>query len=261
MDAASLQPLKAIFESLEPTEVTAKHAWLFNRGNHHFRAGILLENAEARVLADQCSAVEEIAAVTSLDALIAYARTLELPETLGHALAASAISDVRKDELLDLALREEDPPIQHLAQRMIFVLRDARGVEWLWERFDRALQERRPDREILPFAFALPVNRATWERVAAAGLELDSAYWLRLRSFCIPRDEDLHVVVDKYLAVDRGRAALEMIGACHGIRAASSDTLRVLRDPSTVKTDGDAIGERSDAPPSRRVRLQTSMRT
>lgn len=88
MDAASLQPLKAIFESLEPTEVTAKHAWLFNRGNHHFRVGMSFEDAEARVLADQRSAVEEIAAVTSLDALIAYARTLELPETLGHAFAA-----------------------------------------------------------------------------------------------------------------------------------------------------------------------------
>jgi hypothetical protein len=83
MDAASLQPLKAIFESLEPTEVTAKHAWLFNRGNHHFRVGMSFEDTEARVLANQCSAVEEIAAVTSLDALIDYARTLELPEALG----------------------------------------------------------------------------------------------------------------------------------------------------------------------------------
>jgi hypothetical protein len=119
--------------------------------------------------------------------------------------------------------------------------RDARGVEWLWARFDRAVQARRPDREILPFAFALPGNRATWERVAAAGPELDRAYWLRLRSFCIPCDEDFHVVVDKYLAVGRGRAALEMISARHDIRVASSDILRVLRDPSTVKTDGDAI--------------------
>jgi len=241
MDAASLQPLKAIFESLEPTEVTAKHAWLFNRGNHHFRVGMSFEDREARVLADQCSAVEEITAVTSLDALIAYARTLELPETLGHAFAASAISDARKDELLELALRVEDRPIEHLAQRMIFVLGEARGVDWLWGRVDRAVQERRPDREILPFAFALPVNQATWDRIAAAGPELDRGYWPRLRSFRIPRDEDFHFVIDKYLAVGRGRAALEMIGARPDIKVPSTDILRVLRDPSTVKADGDAV--------------------
>jgi hypothetical protein len=242
MDAASLQPLKAIFESLEPTEVTAKHAWLFNRGNHQFPVEMSFEDTKvARALADQCSAVEEIAAVTSLDALIAYARTLELPETLGHAFAASAISDARKDELLDLALRVEDRPIEHLARRMIFVLGEARGVDWLWGRVDRAVQERRPDREILPFAFALPVNQATWDRIAAAGPELDRGYWLGLRSFRIPRDENFHVVIDKYLAVGRGRAALEMIGARQDIKVPSTDILSVLRDPSTVKADGDAI--------------------
>jgi hypothetical protein len=164
---------------------------------------------------------------------------------LGHAFAASAISDARKDELLELALRVGDPPIEHLAQRTILVLGEARGVDWLWGRVDCAGQERRPDREILPFAFALPVNQATWDRIAAAGPELDRAYWVRLQSFCISRDEDFHVVVDKYLAVGRGRAALEMIGARHDIRAASADILRVLRDPSTVKTDGDA-GDPSD---------------
>jgi hypothetical protein len=114
-----------------------------------------------RALAIAASRASRLSAVTSLDALIAYARTLEFPETLGHAFAASAVSDVRKDELLDLALRADDPPIERLAQRMIYVLRDTRGMEWLWGRFDRAVQERRPDREILPFAFALPVNRAT----------------------------------------------------------------------------------------------------
>jgi DNA-binding XRE family transcriptional regulator len=247
MDAASLQPLKAIFTSLEPLEVTAKHAWLFNRGNHHFRGGTSFADpqsfadAQARVLAEQCSAVEEIAGVTSPDALINYARTLELPDDFGQAFAASSISDAQKDEFLDLALRVEEPLIERLAQRMIFVLAGARGVDWLWERFEQALQEGCHRREILPFAFALPVNQGTWDRIAAAGPELDRDYWLRVQNFNIPRDEDFHVVVDKYLSVGRGRAALELIGAPRDIKVASADILRVLRDPSTIKADGDAI--------------------
>ena len=239
MDAASLQPLKAIFDTLEPTEVTAKHKWLFNRGNHHFRGGMSFQDAEARLLADQRLAVEEIAAVSSLEALIDYARTLELPETLGHAFAASRISDSRKDELLDLALHAEDPPIEQLAQRMIFVLGEARAVDWLLQRFDRAAHEGRPNREILPFAFALPVNQETWARIAAVGPELDRAYWLRLPIFRIPPEEDFHSVVDKCLWVGRGRAVLQIIGARQDIRVSSADILRVLRDPSTINpTDG-----------------------
>jgi DNA-binding XRE family transcriptional regulator len=241
MGAASLRPLRAIFDSLEPTEVTAKHAWLFNRGNHGFRRGMSFPDAEAKLLAEQRSAVEEIAAVTSIEALIDYARKVELPEAFGHAFASSAVSVARKDELLDLALRAEDPPIQNLAQRMIFLLGEARGVDWLLERFDRAVQEGRSDWEILPFAFALPVNQANWERIAAAGPEMDRRYWQRLPIFRIPPEEDFHVVVDKYLAVGRGRAALELIGARPDIKVSSADILRVLRDPATVKIDADAI--------------------
>lgn len=240
MDTASLQPLKAIFVSLEPTDVMAKHAWLFNRGDHHlfrFRGEMSFEEANAKLSADQRAAAEEIDAATPLITWIDYARTLELPETLGHALAASAISDARKDDLLDLALRAEDSPIETLAQRMIFVLGRARGVDWLWSRFDRAVQEGCPPREILLFAFPLPINRATWDRIALAGTALDQSYWRRLDSFNIPHEEDFHFVVDKYLSVGRGRSALQMIGLRRDIKVSSEDILRVLRDPSTVNGD------------------------
>jgi hypothetical protein len=238
MDAASLAPLKIIFNSLEPKEVTAKHAWLFNRGNHRFRYGVAFQDAEAELLIEQQSAVEEIVAAASVSDLIEYTRTLELPHALGLAFATSKLPDVQKDELLDLALRAEDAPNEYMAQRMIIALGQIRGVEWLWGRFDRALQDRRPEREILPFAFALPVSQATWDRIAAAGPELDRGYWLRLKNFLIPRDADFHAVVDKYLAVGRGRAALELIAGRPNVDVLSADILRVLRDPSTIKADG-----------------------
>ena len=240
IDAVSLQPLKAIFESLEPTAATAKHAWLFNRGNHHFLSKMPFPDAEARLLADQRSAAEEIAAGSLPEALIDYARTVELPEAFGHALAASGITDTLKDKLLDLALRVEDSRIEQFAQRMVFVLAETRGVDWLLERFNRAAYEGRPNREILPFAFALPVNKATWDRIAAVGPELDRGYWLRLPVFRIPHAEDFHFVVDKCLSAGRGRAVLEMIGALDAIRVLSVDILRILRAPSTISPAADA---------------------
>jgi hypothetical protein len=249
MDAASLRPLKAIFDSLEPIEATAKHAWLFSRGNYHFRGGAT--DPQALLLADQRSAVEEIAGVTSLDGLIDYARTLELPEDFGHAFAASSIADARKDELLDVALRAEDRPIQNLAQRMIFVLGGARGEDWVWARFDRAIKEERPTREILLFTLALPANHSTWNRIAEAGPTIDAEYWRRLPNYFIPPDseEDFHAVAEKFLSVGRGRAALGLIGARANMKIASADILRVLRDPSTISFDGDAINPDDGAVP------------
>jgi hypothetical protein len=238
MNAVSLAPLKVIFDSLEPTEVTAKHAWLFNRGNHHFRGGVAFEAAGAMLLAEQQSALKEIAAVTSVGDLIDYARTLELPDAVGLAFATSKLPDVRKDELLDRALEAEDQPIEYLAQRMIFALGQIRGVEWLWWRFDEAMQNKRPEREILPFALALPVGRATWDRIAAASPDLDRGYWRRLPNFFIPPEADFHIVVDKYLGVGRGRAALELIGGRPNVNVVSADILRLLRDPLTIKVDG-----------------------
>jgi hypothetical protein len=68
-------------------------------------------------------------------------------------------------------------------------------VDWLLARLDCAVQGGRPAREILPFAFALPANQANWERIAAAGPEMDRGYWQRLSTFRIPREEDFHVVL------------------------------------------------------------------
>jgi transcriptional regulator with XRE-family HTH domain len=246
MDAASIKPLKEIFDGLEPEELTAKHAWLFSRGNHHFRGGGSFQEAEARWQAEQRAAIEEIAVASSVEDIVNYVRTLDLPEAFGHAFAMSNLPDARKDELLDRALGIDEPAIAQLAQRMVYVLGEARGEDWLWQGFDRALREEPPNREILPFAFALPLNQATWTRIKAAGSQLDREYWKRLRSFGIPRDEDFHVVIDKYLDVGRGRAALEMIGARPDITVSSADILRVLRDPSTVKPDGE-VGDTNDA--------------
>ena len=240
MDAISLKPLKAIFNALEPEEASARSAWLFNRGNHHFRRGGTFEGAEARLQAEQRAAVEEIAPSATTEELLAYARTLDFPEAFAQAFAMSTLSGDRKDGLLNLALGIDEAVSWDVAQRMVYVLRETRGESWLWERFDDAVRAGKPTREVLPFAFALPMAQATWARIEAAGPELDQIYWRRLRSYGIPKDEDFGVVISKYLAVGRGRAALEMIGARRDITVSAADILRILRDPSTVKPADEA---------------------
>ena len=244
MDPVSLQPLKAIFDQLEPEDPAAKHAWLFNRGNQRFRGGYTFEEGEARLFAEQRAAAEEIAAGSGAENLVDYARTLDLPEIFGHALASSALPDGKKDEVLDFALRSDDPATVALAQRMIFVLGEARGEDWVSRRFDLGLLEGRPNRENLLFAFALPVVEKTWARIATASPELDRSYWLSLRSFSIPCAEDFSLVIKKYLDVGRGRVALEMIGGRRDIDVSSADILRVLHDSSTVKPGDDAAEAR-----------------
>jgi DNA-binding XRE family transcriptional regulator len=237
MDAATLSPLKAILRSLEPRDLRARHAWLFNRGNHQFRGGttVSFDDARAALLADQRAAVEALAAAYSPSELIEYAQNLELPGSFGDALVAGSISASVKDELVDLALTHEDSASIELAQRMIMALGAQRGIEWLWNRFDRAARGPNARREALPFAQALPQVQDTWNRIASTSEEVEQEYWRNIYGFSIPKEQDFHFVVDRYLWAGRAHDALTLIAVRRDVKVPSMDVLRVLRDPSIFR--------------------------
>ncbi len=237
MDAAALAPLKVVFASLEPNDPAARHAWLFTRGNHHFRRNLSWEEARKRLADEQRVAAAELAGSLSIDALIDYALTLQMPDALGAGIVAADISEDRKDAILDAALARGELPSTEMAQRMTFALAGVRGVAWLWDRFDAAVAAGRPPSEIVPLMMALPVEPPTWDRVAAAGAAIDAAYWRTIGTFRVPEGPAMHIAVEKLLAEDRGRSALEMLIGPTDREGDAADLLAVLRHPSTVSEE------------------------
>lgn len=245
MDAKTLAPLKVVFERLEPSMPTARLAWLFKRGDHHMRRDVPWREAERQLTERQREAAEQLVAVLSPAELVAYASNLDMPDALGAAIAALTIPDARKEEIADAAMREDSAPAANMARRMLFALKEQRGVAWLWARFDAAVAEGRPAREILPMMIALPVERATWDRIAAAGSEIERLYWGRIQTLWIPREE-WHFACGKLLELDRGRSALEMLVGPPDSEASVEDILAVLRHPSTINVEKEDA-DRNDA--------------
>ncbi len=55
-----LTPLKEIFDALEPSSTTARHAWLFGRANPRFDAELGWHERQERLEAEQIAAIEAI---------------------------------------------------------------------------------------------------------------------------------------------------------------------------------------------------------
>lgn len=237
MDGAALAPLKVVFASLESNDPATRHAWLFTRGNHHFRRNLSWEEAAKRLADEQRVAAAELAGSVSVNALVDYALTLQMPDALGAGIVAADIAENRKDAILDAALSRGEPRSTEMALRMTFALAEARGRAWLWDRFEAAVGAGRPPSEIVPLMMALPVEPATWDRVAAAGEENDSAYWRAIGTFRVPEGPAMHIAVEKLLVEDRGRSALEMLIGPTDRDGDAADLLAVLRHPSTVSEE------------------------
>lgn len=236
MDAEALKPLKDAFERLEPQAPVERLAWLFNRGQHHLHREATWEQSQ-RVLSErQRDAAVELLASLSPSELVDYAETIDMPEALGFAIVEAAQADEQVDAVLDAAVGAGAGSTLIMAQRMLFAVRDRRGAGWLWSRFDGAVAAGRPPEEMLPMMLALPVERSAWDRIAAAGPDLDRLYWHKIQVFTVPY-EDRRFATGKLLAVDRGRSALEMlVGPTEG-EPSVDDVLAVLRHDSTVNVE------------------------
>ncbi|MDQ0513412.1 helix-turn-helix domain-containing protein [Ancylobacter amanitiformis] len=237
MEAAALAPLKIGFASLEPNDPAARHAWLFTRGNHHFRRNLSWEEAGKRLADEQRIAAAELAGSLSVDALVDYALTLQMPDALGAGIVAADIAEDRKDAILYAALARGEPRSTDMAQRMTFALAEVRGATWLWARFDAAVRAGRPPSEIVPLMMALPVEPHSWDRVAGAGAAIDAAYWRAIGTFRVPEGPVRRIAVEKLLAENRGRSALEMLIGPTEHAGDAADLLAVLRHPSTVSEE------------------------
>lgn len=236
MDAEALKPLKAAFERLEPRSPAQRLAWLFNRGQHHLHRQGTWEETQRVLTERQRYAAVELLAALSPSELVAFADAVDMPEALGVAIADGAQTDAQADAVLEASLHAGSSRATSLAQSMLFAVRDRRGVDWLWSRFHQAVAVGSASEEILPVMLALPVERTTWDRIAAAGTDLERLFWRRMQVFAVPHEERGFATA-KLLELDRGRSALEMLmGPTEG-QPAIDDVLAVLRHDSTVNVE------------------------
>ena len=108
LDEADLQPLRLLFDSLEPDDAPERHKWLFAVGMPDI--GRPLDYAERRRVIDEAraEAAGEIVARLEPAELLDYAAVLPRLDLLGGALPVSGAGDDYVEQVLDLALLQDN---------------------------------------------------------------------------------------------------------------------------------------------------------
>lgn len=240
LNVEELKPLEDIFADLEPSSVKHRHAWLFGHANPRFDTKLSWQEQQARTEAEQIAAVEELAQGLTDNDLVDYGLAVERPDFLGSAVALSTLAPARKEAMLRLAFARGKGNIERFVSGLLWGLKRQSGETAMRERLVEAIAATRPAVEIATIAFTLDAVANTWNLIASAGDETERLYWSRLNLQIISEQEDVTVVVDKALGVNRGRAALSYIARHENLTVARDLIVRVMRDPSTISGSGNA---------------------
>jgi len=113
-----LNYLEGILDHFQPSDVFAKHAWLFshNPSLTHVRRNDLQEY-NATIMGARMQAVEELYSGAGLESLLEFAHKVELPSALGFSLGHNAsLALEQDDEIIGRHLPSEDPVLAQFAR-------------------------------------------------------------------------------------------------------------------------------------------------
>ena len=212
MPEEDLEPLDAIFRTLQPIGPEDRHRWLFRANPNFLRPNVSWEELQAELQANQLAAAEELLAILSPEQLFDFARTITMHHALGLAIAKAGVSEALKQHILKIGLLADDDAGADLAMGILFGLANAHGLEWVDHLWHTATSEGWGERAELRIVRALPVSPSTWERIAARSATLDRAYWTTLQVYAVPNGSDLDQVATKLIEVGRSRDAVSWLG-------------------------------------------------
>jgi hypothetical protein len=241
LKADALAPLKTLYERLEPTDPIVRHGWLFGAPDYKFRSDRNWHEMQKEAEEARHAAADQILATASPEAIIAMAKKVRNPRLLGDAVAAAAVSDETKDDILERAL--PDSGMEEFVRGMLSTLRLSRGESWLLDRLEKGA-ERNEDPDLLArLAVQLNPERRNWDAIERAGADIATRYWKRMNAFASDSKADPDYVIEKLLAVDSGRAAMTWIAANPTMPVPASLVASVLRHPSTINGGGIQDGD------------------
>ncbi len=203
-----LQALRDLFETLAPDELAPRHAWLFENqwvelpdGREEDYQATEAARSQLRTLA-----LEEIFAAQAwggIERLFALAN----PGLVGWFLpTVSAATFGLGDWLMSYLEAKGYPTHDPVARGVLLGLPSDRR---------RALLQAMVGLDEVALGLAAlsaaPVERETWELVATLSQSMQRAYWQTLTPHVLREDQDIALVVNKLMAVDRPRTAFGVL--------------------------------------------------
>lgn len=229
MPEEDLTPLDEIFHSLQPSGVEERNRWLFKTNGRIMRRHVPWQQAMEEQAAARRNAATELMAALSDEDLLKYSATLNLAFEFGQAIAQVRGTLDAVKGLLEASLTSTDSSEFNLGWGLLAGLIDVNGVQVLDAVWTEAIESGWGEKAELLIVQMLPVQPATWARVDARSSALAQRYWESLNVYRIQKGEDLPQVVERLLHVQRGRAAVHMLGAHIEENPASSILIEALK--------------------------------
>ncbi len=202
------------FERLLPSNLTARHRWLFDNNWVEFSAdeleGEINHKLRERKLSEaRKAALSEIWQAKGLDGIIDFACATKAPYLIGIMLADNPPEGFSVRDTIDRALlNSQEEPVNAFIGGILSVLNIEDISSLLGESLDALQKGKQDERKTLRIFCSAPMKGATWKVLATAPAETIDQYWkttpLGWRQWS--RDE-IELLVRSLLKANRPRTA------------------------------------------------------
>jgi hypothetical protein len=211
MEEADLNRLDSIVTRLQPAELMAQVAWLFD-DYHPDLPGIEdIEQELQQLSVKRKEAVQRLYAAEGISGVLKLAKSTKLPTFVGYAFTESVDSASPIEATLEQSLANGSQPGEF--EVAVSSAADFRfGDEWRSCIEGRLRKGEWNPVQVAQLMLAWRDEFSTWNFVASLGPEVESNYWSRKPSRPIKNDEKaFEFVVDKYLQHGRALAGLDTV--------------------------------------------------
>lgn len=225
---------KSAYQALEPTDLLAKHEWLFRTQWVDESADELLDEnmdfrlREERIKQKRIEALQEIMQQRGLSGIFEIAGMGEASSTIGRLLAIDILPEAKMHDLLLMALplasTEKSGGAKDLIAGALGSIADeAERVSVL-----KSVKEQVSDPDMVQLLLLAPFCRSTWQLVDDLEETYRQIYWNEVPvGWPLESDEENSEAIERLLVAQRPRAAFAFIR--RGLEAIPSSTLlRVL---------------------------------
>lgn len=236
-----LDRLEAVYDRFAPADPLEQIAWLFQQAVQLPKPSVEGWQAEQRdVEAARLEAAQALYAKEGISGVLALSRLSNTPAWLGKALYDGGLPDGEVDTLIEAAARSDDSRERDVAHGLIISAFRDRKKAWAADLIDKAQEEHWGDVALMTILRALPVERWTWDRVAAIGGEIETNYWKHAPVFWMSdASADITYALRKLIEVGRARHALALAGRGDKVPLASDLLVEVLQEAVRQPVEGD----------------------
>lgn len=209
--------LEDLQQKLQPEDPVLRSAWLFS--DHPSVPGLRMtefEQYEMGLAERRRLAVEEVLQEKGIEGVWSLGEMADFPGTVGRALAElPAAASIESEVLVNLSAEQPLAARGGTKRLMVSLSYTAKrfnlfGEPWLASVVDDRRIEWSP-RGTANLLMALPAETRTWNKVAAAGSEVESAYWANVAvAFLSDFERDGRLAVEALLRAGRPLRALDV---------------------------------------------------